>query len=154
MAPAERAAAWVRFAEEDLQMAGLALEEGIWNQVCFHARQAVEKLLKAFLEAAGERVPKMHSLAELGLRCQMRDAAFAAIRDDCFLLGRFYIPTRYPLCRYRQPRGRHAQRERRQRGAPHCSGGAPVRRSKTGIAPGTFTSEHTTMRCLLESQIG
>jgi HEPN domain-containing protein len=37
MAPAERAAAWVRFAEEDLQMAGLALEEGIWNQVCFHS---------------------------------------------------------------------------------------------------------------------
>jgi len=96
MAPAERAAAWVRFAEEDLQMAGLALEEGIWNQVCFHSQQAVEKLLKAFLEAVGERVPKLHSLAELGLRCQARDAAFAAIHDDCLLLDRFYIPTRYP----------------------------------------------------------
>ena len=96
MAPAERAAAWVRFAEEDLQMAGLAMEEVIWNQVCFHAQQAVEKLLKAFLEAVGERVPKMHSLAELGLRCQTREAAFAAIRDDCFLLDRFYIATWYP----------------------------------------------------------
>jgi len=96
MAPADRAAAWVRFAEEDLQMAGLALEEGIWNQVCFHSQQAVEKLLKAFLEAVGERVPKMHSLAELCVRCQTRDAAFATLHDDCFLLDRFYIPTRYP----------------------------------------------------------
>jgi HEPN domain-containing protein len=53
-------------------------------------------LLKAFLEAVGERVPKMPSLAELGLRCQTRDASFAEIRDDCLLLDRFYIPTRYP----------------------------------------------------------
>ena len=37
---------WFRFSTEDLSMAGLALDNGIYNQACFHAQQAVEKMLK------------------------------------------------------------------------------------------------------------
>ena len=32
---------WLVFAREDLCMAELALAEGIFNQVCFHAQQCV-----------------------------------------------------------------------------------------------------------------
>lgn len=31
------------YAREDLKMADLAMVEGIWNQVCFHAQQCVRK---------------------------------------------------------------------------------------------------------------
>lgn len=30
---------WISFARDDLRMAELALNEGIYNQVCFHAHQ-------------------------------------------------------------------------------------------------------------------
>lgn len=39
-APGDR---WLEFARQDLQMAVLALDEGIYNQVCFHSQQRVEK---------------------------------------------------------------------------------------------------------------
>ncbi|MFO7541160.1 MAG: HEPN domain-containing protein [Chloroflexota bacterium] len=34
---------WLRFASEDLQIAEFALEEQIYNQVCFHSQQCAEK---------------------------------------------------------------------------------------------------------------
>ena len=40
---------WFLFAEEDLLMAEIALENEIYNQVCFHSQQGVEKILKGFL---------------------------------------------------------------------------------------------------------
>ncbi len=96
MAKPDRTAAWLRFAAEDLAVARLAAGEEIWNQVCFHAQQAAEKALKGFLEATGERVPKLHALAELVTLCGRQDDRFEALRDICVLLDRFYIPTRYP----------------------------------------------------------
>jgi HEPN domain-containing protein len=41
---------WLAFAREDLRMAELALAEDIYNQVCFHAQQCVEKAIKGWLE--------------------------------------------------------------------------------------------------------
>lgn len=43
----ERAERWLTFAREDLRMAELAMAETLWNQVCFHVQQCVEKILKA-----------------------------------------------------------------------------------------------------------
>jgi len=40
---------WLDFAYEDLRMAELALKEKIYNQVCFHSEQCVEKVLKAII---------------------------------------------------------------------------------------------------------
>ena len=48
---------WLSFAREDLRMAELALVDGMFNQVCFHARQCVEKSIKAFLESQGQVPP-------------------------------------------------------------------------------------------------
>jgi hypothetical protein len=33
---------WLEFARQDLQMAELAMNESIYNQVCFHSQQCVE----------------------------------------------------------------------------------------------------------------
>jgi hypothetical protein len=53
------------YAEDDLRMARLGLEEGIYNQVCFHAQQCVEKCLKALLAKEGGLVPRTHKVDDL-----------------------------------------------------------------------------------------
>lgn len=37
---------WLGFARQDLRVAELAMTEGLYNQVCFHAEQCVEKYLQ------------------------------------------------------------------------------------------------------------
>lgn len=39
---------WFLFAEEDLKLAEYFLSGKIYNQVCFHSQQGVEKMLKGF----------------------------------------------------------------------------------------------------------
>lgn len=91
------ASTWVTFAREDLRMAELALGEGIWNQVCFHAEQCVEKLLKALLADQGVSIPQVHRLADLLSRLNPTSIALLApMEADIRSLDRFYIPTRYP----------------------------------------------------------
>ncbi|MEI7451009.1 MAG: HEPN domain-containing protein [Desulfomonile sp.] len=45
---------WLTFARQDMQMAELALKEKIYNQVCFHSLQCVEKILKGLLANQGK----------------------------------------------------------------------------------------------------
>jgi HEPN domain-containing protein len=56
---------WLVFAEEDRRMARLALDEAIYNQVCFHSQQCVEKALKAAIISRGEFPPRSHKIADL-----------------------------------------------------------------------------------------
>lgn len=91
------ASAWVGFAQDDLRMAELAYNEGIWNQTCFHAQQCVEKLLKAALAARGIQIPRVHRLVDLlGQMPPDVVAALAPQSANVRSLDRFYIPTRYP----------------------------------------------------------
>jgi HEPN domain-containing protein len=85
---------WFHFAEEDLRMAKLALKEGIYNQVCFHSQQAVEKALKAHLESNNVMPPKTHKIVDL--ISKIKTEMFKDLRNNLILLDRFYIPTRYP----------------------------------------------------------
>jgi len=85
---------WFEFAEEDLQMAELALQNSLYNQVCFHAQQAAEKLLKSVISDKGQLIPKTHKMVDL--LSLMKDEDLAQFRDRLILLDRFYIPTRYP----------------------------------------------------------
>jgi HEPN domain-containing protein len=53
---------WLHFSRQDLQMADLALREGIYNQACFHCQQCVEKCLKGILADQGKTPPRTHSI--------------------------------------------------------------------------------------------
>ena len=54
---------WLRYARADLAIAKIPLpEEGLYEQLCFHAQQAVEKCLKAVLIEKGIAFPKTHSI--------------------------------------------------------------------------------------------
>jgi HEPN domain-containing protein len=85
---------WVDYAHEDLRMAELALKDKIYNQVCFHSQQCVEKILKGLIEFKGQIHPQTHKLADLF--SYLPENPFEDMRDNILLLDRFYIPTRYP----------------------------------------------------------
>lgn len=85
---------WLEFARQDLQMAELALDEGIYNQVCFHSHQCVEKCLKAELANQGKTPPRIHSIVDLlGL---FPTDYLGDMREDLEQIDIYYIPTRYP----------------------------------------------------------
>jgi HEPN domain-containing protein len=90
------ARSWLAFAREDLALAEAALEKGIFNQVCFHAQQGVEKALKGFLRSRQRSIPRTHALGELVALCRGLDDSFHRLEDTCVKLDRYYIPTRYP----------------------------------------------------------
>ncbi|MEN3010484.1 MAG: HEPN domain-containing protein, partial [Candidatus Bipolaricaulaceae bacterium] len=69
--------------------------EGLHHQVCFHAHQAVEKMLKGFLLSRGRRVPRTHSLAELG-RLAGELGFPRELAQRVRILDGYYLPTRYP----------------------------------------------------------
>ncbi len=85
---------WLAFSDEDLRMAELAMEDGLWNQVCFHSHQSAEKSWKSLIAGRGENTPRTHSLTDLmtllGGRVQ------ESLEDGLRSLEGFYIPTRYP----------------------------------------------------------
>ena len=85
---------WIVFAREDLRMAELAIAEGIFNQVCFHAQQCVEKAIKGWLEQQGRIPPRTHRMADLLVL--LPPDLMGKLADAIRLLDRFYIPTRYP----------------------------------------------------------
>jgi len=84
------------FAGEDLRMAELALEDSLYNQVCFHAHQAVEKSLKSLLSHAGDVPPRTHKLTDLLRLLEAQVPSLRAFAADLSSLEAYYIPTRYP----------------------------------------------------------
>jgi HEPN domain-containing protein len=85
---------WLDFAADDLKMAQLALEEKLFNQVCFHAEQCVEKTLKAIYVRQEKAYPRTHKLADLLSHLPPKE--FKDLHEQIIDLDRFYIPTRYP----------------------------------------------------------
>lgn len=87
---------WLTFADEDLQVAEIVLKEDIYNQVCFHAHQSVEKALKGALAHHGNRTPpRTHAIADL-LRL-LPSEWLAELRTELTeKMDDYYIPTRYP----------------------------------------------------------
>jgi HEPN domain-containing protein len=56
---------WMKKAHKDLKAARILQQEGLYEEVAFHAQQAAEKALKALLIANGVRPPKTHSIEQL-----------------------------------------------------------------------------------------
>lgn len=61
---------WLAKAESDLVSAKKLFDgDGPFDTACFHAQQAIEKLLKAFLAYHGQPIPKTHDLQDLQQAC-------------------------------------------------------------------------------------
>jgi HEPN domain-containing protein len=68
--------------------------EWVSELLCFHAQQAVEKALKAFLIAKGDEPPRTHSIEVLLERCRRMDPAFPEY--EIKNLSYFSVEIRYP----------------------------------------------------------
>jgi HEPN domain-containing protein len=61
---------WLESANLDLEAISHIIQNNrLTGHVAFYAQQATEKSLKAIIEEAGERVPKIHSLSKLFELC-------------------------------------------------------------------------------------
>jgi HEPN domain-containing protein len=87
---------WLAFAQDDLRVAELCLENGVFSMACFHCQQAVEKLLKGYRVAIGHPYPKTHTLRQLLKLCTEVSPEFRELEPQCRSLDRFYAPARYP----------------------------------------------------------
>lgn len=90
--------AWFEKGEKDLRVAGLALDspDSLYDTVCFHAQQCVEKALKGYLIAHDRPVGKTHDLLLLLSSCEEIDPAFSAWTTACKRLSPYAIEPRYP----------------------------------------------------------
>ncbi|MCK6557116.1 HEPN domain-containing protein [Candidatus Binatia bacterium] len=86
-------------AEEFLQMATADAEAGMASNIpytiCFHAQQASEKYLKAYLVSKGQQAPRTHNILELIDRCAAIDDAFTSLRPLAEDLSLFGVEIRY-----------------------------------------------------------
>ena len=93
-----RPSAWLRQAENDLDLAQLARENGFLAQACFYSSQAAEKALKSALLELGDEPPHTHVLNDLVKR--LKDAGLVTDPLEALplrSLSRMAIQSRYPM---------------------------------------------------------
>ena len=96
--PESNYGAWLAKAQNDF----LNIENNLranripWDTVCFHAQQAAEKLLKAFLIYHGRPLLRTHDLVALLGRCVEISVSLISLEDDCRKLSYFAVASRYP----------------------------------------------------------
>jgi len=89
---AQIAADFVRMARADWE-SGMA--SSVPYSICFHAQQAAEKYLKAFLKFHGQPVPKSHDIRDLITRCAEIDSSFRVLLGQADVLQLFGVEIRY-----------------------------------------------------------
>ena len=90
---------WLVKAESDLKTAQILIkeEDPPTDSICFHAQQAVEKLLKAYLTYLDIRAPRTHDIATLLELCSHADEEFKKLDQESLEKLTFYaVEVRYP----------------------------------------------------------
>ena len=86
----------VRKADSDLENAALCVTSGVsLDTACFHAQQAAEKLLKAYLMAYGLPAPFTHNIKKLVELCEQHNSAFQAMKSLGQALTPYAVHLRY-----------------------------------------------------------
>lgn len=85
----------LRKADSDLLAADATLKAGVCDAAAFHAQQAVEKLLKAFLASEGVEFPFTHNLSKLVELCADADSGFSALLPVVEPLTPYAVELRY-----------------------------------------------------------
>jgi len=87
---------WIRKAESDLISATMGADSGqALDTVCFHAQQAAEKYIKAYLVAYEVEFPFIHNLEKLIELCSQRDPSFAGLKTLSQELTPYAVELRY-----------------------------------------------------------
>jgi len=90
------AADWLRRAQSDLALASIALPRGVlYNELCFHAQQSVEKSIKAVLVHYGIEFSKVHNIDYLITRLPSQVSA-PPEAEEIVSLTSYAVMFRYP----------------------------------------------------------
>lgn len=90
------ASGWIRKAESDIENLTTMMESGkSLDTACFHAQQAAEKYLKAFLCFNGITFPKTHDIEELLDLCATIDKRFLDLVEETVFLTDYAVELRY-----------------------------------------------------------
>ncbi len=89
---------WVRMAEEDMAAAQALLDAGarFVRTACFHAQQAAEKFLKAYLVQRQIEFPKTHDIEDLLDLVATTDQDMAQSLRLASALNPYAVQARYP----------------------------------------------------------
>lgn len=90
--------AWVGRGECDVRSAQLLIHADfpVPESACFHAQQAAEKVIKAFLVSRMCPFARTHNLGVLLREAIKMEPAFFSLQDDCDFLTPYAVETRYP----------------------------------------------------------
>ncbi len=94
---------WIMKAEEDLLTCKILLDSDDCPSmaVCFHAQQACEKFLKAFLTANNVEFPKIHDLIILIEDfCAQVNISFSRLKPQLLYMSEYATNARYPGNRF------------------------------------------------------
>jgi len=94
----DHARRWLARAAEDLRLAAhdLTAEPPGIEDACFHAQQAVEKLLKAYPAWNATEFDWTHRIASLIELCATHGAQFSSLHDRADALTFYAVRVRYP----------------------------------------------------------
>jgi HEPN domain-containing protein len=89
---------WIDKAEDDAKVTAALwqMEAPVYDAICFHAQQCVEKYCKAWLVEQAVDFPRTNDLEALAKLCLPSLAALAALMDELRFLTSFAIEIRYP----------------------------------------------------------
>jgi HEPN domain-containing protein len=89
---------WVEKARRDLATAQsqLKVAEPLADIICFHAQQAAEKYLKAYLVWRDIEFPRTHALEDLVLLAGATEPDFLPLKDEASVLTPYAVEARYP----------------------------------------------------------
>ncbi len=91
----KEAEAWLKIAQEELQSAEYLLEKSLVRMVCYHAQQAVEKILKAVLAEREIEIPRTHNILDLYAAVRKLGYQPSLSDEDAVFLTSVYR-ARYP----------------------------------------------------------
>ena len=86
---------WLKLANEDLQSAEYLFEKRLFRMVCYHAQQAVEKVLKSLLADKEVEIPRSHNLLDLNNSARKLGHTTGLTEEQAIFLNTVYR-WRYP----------------------------------------------------------
>ena len=88
---------WFQLADEDFKYAEDTFRETEnYRMICFVCQQVVEKYLKGYLQFKNIYFPKIHNLVALLSLANQAYKNFLDFENNCKILDKYYIETRYP----------------------------------------------------------
>ena len=88
---------WLSYADENLDVAKLALDHGHLNACLQNAQQAVEKYLKALIIERNLEFRRTHKIRELLGLLSAQDIVLDVFDDEMDLMDSIYVPSKYPV---------------------------------------------------------